>query len=84
MALLTYNELPAKYVLHAFDTFKEQKRAEFDLTEMGRECREIYERSVENLKELALAEDPRSTPMLKELVSKLEHVFKTIPNSRGK
>ncbi|XP_063966082.1 antiviral innate immune response receptor RIG-I-like [Lytechinus pictus] len=82
-ALLTYHDLPARYVLHAFETFKVQNRAEFDLTRTGKECREMYEFRVAELKQLVPQEDPLDTPKLKELVNKLERVFTAIPNSRG-
>eukprot|EP00057_Strongylocentrotus_purpuratus_P008536 XP_011663010.1 PREDICTED: probable ATP-dependent RNA helicase DDX58 isoform X1 [Strongylocentrotus purpuratus] len=83
MALQTYEDLPAGYVLHALEAFKEQKRLEFDMNKAGKACREMYEDRVAKLKQLARKEDPLSTPKLKELVDKLKHVFTTIPNSRG-
>lgn len=84
MALQTYEDLPAVYVLHALENFKEQKRSEFDSNKTGKACREMYEDRVAKLKQLARKEDHLSTPKLKELVDKLKYVFTTIPNSRGK
>ena len=83
MALITYEDLPAKYILHCLDTFKEQEGEDLDSVPSGKACRGLYEERRAELRRLAEEEDPLAIPKLKRLVELLKDTFESNPNSRG-
>ncbi|XP_071492250.1 antiviral innate immune response receptor RIG-I-like [Diadema antillarum] len=83
LALMTYEDLPGRYVLLAMDKFLEQAREDFDSLREGKACRQTYEKRLPQLKRLAEIEHPLEIPKLKSLVQLLEKMFRQRADARG-
>ncbi|XP_041481839.1 probable ATP-dependent RNA helicase DHX58 [Lytechinus variegatus] len=83
LALMLYDDLRAVDALESIEVFKLKTKGIQDDLPDGRHCRLIYEKNLQELKELARKENPLSNPKLLCLHEMIKKVYTKEPESKG-
>ncbi|XP_063966081.1 interferon-induced helicase C domain-containing protein 1-like [Lytechinus pictus] len=83
LALMLYDDLRATDALESIEVFKLKTKGIQDDLPDGRHCRLIYEKYLQELKELASKENPLSNPKLLCLHEMIKKVYSKEPESKG-